>query len=342
LPENSAGSRGEECSCDTPIAVEESARLSDIRFWAALLLSVGLIKATLLILDHQPFFHLGDSAVYVRSAVTDQFPSDWSFAYGLIFIRAVLAAFGSLQAVVVVQSLMDAILALLLAAILDRIFGAPRWIAALAVILYAVEPISLLYERFMLTETVATFGFVLFLTVALVYLSKPRVMLLAAMAAISFVVVAARVSLLLAMAVVVVATPLLARFSTAPTADRWRSKLFVHPPVRLVHLAAVCALFVCSQILYAQWYHAVTGQPAGYNSADGLFLLAAWAPLVTPADFHDNDTGKDTLGRVRFSWRDRFSCPAHRFAPGGLIDTFVAVNGGEENQTVRRRIRSKS
>jgi hypothetical protein len=134
---------------------------------------------------------IGVSMVYVSSALgTIDQPSDRSFAYGLVFIRPILALFGSLRAVVAAQSLCGTVSSLLLAVILEKYFKAPRWVSATAAILYSIEPISLLHERFMLTETVATMGFALFMTASIAYIQRPKAIILMLLAFLSTFVIA--------------------------------------------------------------------------------------------------------------------------------------------------------
>jgi hypothetical protein len=106
-----------------------------IAFWLALTAAVLGLKIALLAIDSLPLFFLGDSAVYLGSALGNGLPSDRSFTYGVIFIRPVLAVFGSLKAVVVVQSVLSSAIAVLAAVCLRVGFRAPLWVAAVAALL---------------------------------------------------------------------------------------------------------------------------------------------------------------------------------------------------------------
>ena len=243
-----------------------------------------------------------------------------------MFIKALLALFGTLRSVVIVQSLCAAISALVLAIILERSFQAARWICAIAALLYSIEPISLLHERLMLTETLATLGFTLFTGSALAYVRKPKLPWLAVLALLSAATIAARVSLLPVLVLAIVSVPILARFPAEAepggTSFRWR--------IRLIHLTAALVFTFACHAAYKQAFHRVTGKPAAYNTAGGLFLLAAWAPLVTLEDFPDPATGRQILAQLTVPLSDPFARPGQRFSHGGLIETLIAQTGNED------------
>ena len=76
----------------------------ELLFWTSLVVSIIAIKIIFLLVDRLPIFYLGDSGVYISSAISNSMPNDRSFTYGLFFIRPILTVFGSLGAVVVAQS----------------------------------------------------------------------------------------------------------------------------------------------------------------------------------------------------------------------------------------------
>jgi hypothetical protein len=311
----------------TPWPKEKLNAFSKIYYWILLCLAIASIKTLLLMIDRDPLFVMGDSAVYVSSALDGHDPpSDRSFAYGLVFIRAMLALFGSLRAVVVAQSLCGAMSSLLLAVILDRYIKAPRWVSAAAAILYSIEPISLLHERLMLTETVATVGFALFMTASIAYLQRPKPIFLMLLAFLSTFVIAMRVSFLPALLIVIATVPFLADFRSKSVDSGQRISLWKQ---RSLHLLIILTLTSGCHAMYMAWFHEVTGEPPAYNSAGGLFLLAAWTPLVKAEDFPNTALGRVTLSRVKIPLEDRFKRPNHRFSRGGLIDVLVVTNKTE-------------
>jgi hypothetical protein len=291
-------------------------------FWGVFA-AAACANAILLLIDHQPLFIIGDSMVYVNSAFGTGGPGDRSFAYGRYLIRPLLWLFGSLDAVVVAQALMAAGCSALLSAILRAGFGVALWLAAVVGLLYVAEPLALLYQRMMMTEGPALFFLAIFLLLGIVYLERPRLRLLALLAALSVAGVAFRVSMLPVLLLSMLLLPPLAVLRLWPVPRDMLVKCATHLLVGL-------ALTFGMHALYKDLYHKVTGLPAAYNSADGLFLLASWAPLVTRDDFPDPaqfDRIQPTLGS---SLADRFARPGHRFAPDGLIGRLIQSEQNNE------------
>jgi hypothetical protein len=262
------------------------------RFWAALAAGVLAIKVAILLLDHEPMFYIGDSGAYLASAVSGWLPGDRSFVYGFVIIRAVLYVFGSLTGVVIVQSLAAAGSALLLAAVLRIGFGVGRGVAAAAAVAYAVEPLALMYERFIMTESFTMLAFASFILVQMIYLQSPRAIHLVLLAMLSTCVIALRVSYLPAMLVSMGVLPFLtAKVHDAMPAGRPRAR-------KAVHALVLVAVTFASHAAYKNWYHYLTGGPAVYNDADGLFMLAAWSPLLTKNDFPDPELYEKLIPKV--------------------------------------------
>lgn len=113
----------------------------NLGFWIALTTCVLSIKIAILALDSLPLFFLSDSAVYLTSAISSSMPGDRSFTYGLVFIRPILAVFGTLKAVVVIQSLLAGASSVVAALCLRIGIRAPLGVAALAAIGYRGQAI---------------------------------------------------------------------------------------------------------------------------------------------------------------------------------------------------------
>ncbi len=298
-----------------------------IRYWLYLTLSVLAVKIALLIPDHQPMFLIGDSAAYLSSALKGYIPGDRSFAYGYLFIRAILYTFGSLKAVVVAQSLVSALSSLLLAVILCTGFGAPPRIAASAALLYSVEPLALFQERIILTECTALAVFAVFVLAGVRYLGRPSLWLIALLAALSTSLIALRTSFLPTVFGSMVALPLLGRLSSGPPSGRtgWSVAR------RALHICVAILLTLSCHALYKQWYHSLSGGPAVYNTEDGFFLLASWAPLLTRADFPDPVVYDRVIPNVGQPIRDRFARPGQRFVSDGLIEQIIRSRPDEQS-----------
>src|SRR5205807_8766 len=122
-------------------------------------------------------------------------PPDRSFLYGWL-IRLFALSTHSLLSLLVAQTLAGAASALLCAFILRRFFAARPAIAALFAILCAIEPLQLLFERYVMTESFSLLAFALYVSAALAYLQRPllRLLLLVQLAAV--LVISFRVSFL--------------------------------------------------------------------------------------------------------------------------------------------------
>jgi hypothetical protein len=311
----------------TPIAPFpqwNAAAAKDIRRMVWLVLLVSLCaNGIMLLIDHEPLFIIGDSMVYVNSAFGTGGPGDRSFAYGRYLIRPLLWVFGSLNSVVVAQAIMSACCAAMLAAILCLGFGVHRWIAFVIGVSYTAEPLALLYQRMMMTEGPALFCLAGFFLLSILYLRSPRVRLLGALAAANVACVAFRVGLLPIVVICMLLLPPLALLRQWPLRRDTLTQCATHLIVSLV-------LMYGTHALYQHLYHKVTGLPPAYNSADGYFLLASWAPLITRADFPDPalfDQIRPTLGS---DLANRFTRPGQRFSPDGLIGRLIESQHNNE------------
>jgi hypothetical protein len=285
-------------------------------FWLALAAAVLSIKIALLAIDSLVVFGGGDSGAYLASAVSDWVPGDRSFTYGRYFIRAILAVFGSIKAVVVAQSLLSGATSVLAAVCLRVGFRSPFWVAAIAALLYAIEPLALLYERAILTETVTLFFLALFVLTGLSYINRPRTPRLILLAFLGTCILSLRtfhipVVLVATVAVVLLGIPHL-RDQNAGSVWDFGSRVLLHA---LVAIAATVGFHAA----YQQYFSYVTNQPPTYNSGDGFFLIAAWAPVVTPDDFPNEATAERVLNNL-FDLQDRFNRNFHLFGEGGLVN----------------------
>jgi hypothetical protein len=301
-------------------------------FWWVLAATL-LANAAMLAIDHEPLFIIGDSMVYVNSAFGTGGPSDRSFAYGRYFIRPLLWLFGSLDAVVVAQAVMASCCAGILAVILRLGFGVGGPLAFVVAVAYVAEPLALLYQHMMMTEGPALFFLAFFLLLGILYLRQPRYRLLAGLAAASVGGVAFRVSMLPVLMASMVLLPPLAFLRGWPVP---------RPLVNRAawHLAVGLALTFGMHALYKNLYHSVTGQPAGYNSADGFFLLASWAPLLTRADVPDPALFDRIVPTLGANLADRFARPGQRFSPNGLIQRLIEAeqNNGQAANALAKKI----
>jgi hypothetical protein len=160
---------------------------------AFLLIVILAIKAIFFAVDAEPLFHFRDSAVYLATAIGKWIPPDHSFVYGLL-LRPVALWPRSLLPIVVMQASLSGIANWLIAVCLVRYFATGFTIAAICSIACVVEPLQLVAERYVLTESVLTFVFAVFLVAVFSYVKTSSLSLLALIQIIAVILVSLRVS----------------------------------------------------------------------------------------------------------------------------------------------------
>jgi hypothetical protein len=95
----------------------------------------------------------------------------------------------------------------------------------------------------------------------------------------------------------------------------------------LGHGLASIALLVTLHAGYRALFASLAGGSPSYQRADGLFLLAAWAPLVDAADFPDPALGRTVLERSKCALRDRRSREGQRWSQGCLVSRLEEIAG---------------
>lgn len=240
--------------------------------WCALAAVIGLVKLVVFVLDSNPQVLLGDSMSYLTTAIQGWIPHDRSFIYGFL-VYIVTARALSLSSLIAVQTCAGIATALLTAWILIRFFRAPFRIAAAIAVIVALEPQQLLYERFVLTESLSTALFAGFLCVALEYIYARQWWSLPATQIGGVLLIALRMTYLPVVAATTLIAPLLA---CMPLQNRARKLA--------IHLLISVSLFAVLHTAYRQWNGYLRGQPAAYLYADGFFLIGTVSPLITAAD----------------------------------------------------------
>src|SRR5262245_16147991 len=247
--------------------------------WFVLAAILSFMKLVLFVLDSSPQIYLGDSMSYLTTAMLGWIPPDRSFVYGYV-VYAVTTRSRSLSSLVAVQTVAGIATSLLTAWLLVRYFRTSFAIAAAAAIAITLEPQQLLFERFVMTESLSTAVFVLYLWFALEYLRNRKLWALASLQVAGIVLVAFRVSFMPLLATATVLAPLLAgdaRRGLPREWKRWLPQVGVHTLISLV-------LFVGLHWTYKHWNGALSNLPPAYSYADGFFLLSNVSPLVKPED----------------------------------------------------------
>jgi hypothetical protein len=279
--------------------------------------AIGL-KLVQVALDPAPLLFWGDSWAHLATALTGHVPEERSWSYGLL-IRPATVWTGSLACVVPVQALAGAATCCLLARWLSRDFRVRFTVAFAVVVAFAFEPMQILLERFVLTESFAGLVFAAYLTCAFAYLERPRPIALVWVAGVGIVLVSLRTVYVPLTLVGALLLPLLAR------PGGWRSRSFASHAAVAILATAVCHLG------YMHLTGRMLGRPSAYQHGDGHFLAAAWWQILTPEDGAD-PAAAAVLGRLKEHPPDPQGMTErefHRWIPGGFSLVLLEACGGD-------------
>jgi hypothetical protein len=280
------------------------------------ILSALAVKAIILFADPSPQLFLGDSGSYIYTALTGWIPPDRSFLYGFL-IRWLSVGSGSLFSLVLGQTLASAISAGLLGWIMWRFIGTSTRFAMLAAILYSLDPLQLMYERFVMAEAFSLLAAMMFVSFILLFVEggRKRYLILASFA--GLLAVALRISFLPAVAALSFSAPII-RFlckthdQTASTKARWKELSI-----------SLTVVFICHFSLH-NGYKLLNGRLSGaspaYQYSDGFSLLASWCPLLVPSDLQATGVSERILAGT--APRTLESRRGQRWLPKGIDAAF--------------------
>jgi len=245
------------------------------RFWLLLALAVATIKWVAYLRDSELMFFLGDSATYLYSASTGWVPPDRSYVFGKI-IRLVTLKTTHLELLVPFQVTVSAFSCLLAGFILRYFLACSRWVVVAAVLLCAIDPLQLLYERYVMAESVSLASFALFLVAVLFYLRNGRWWLLLLAAVLAEMTGALRNAYLpVELGVAMLAILYCSVFRIIP--DRGGSR-----PLWL-RLGISAAHFTVFLVVVFQLY-SFEARVRSYTDK-GFFLMSAFGPILAEPDF---------------------------------------------------------
>lgn len=295
---------------------------STLGYWLGLTLVVVAIKAGFYVWDAEIGYVLGDSASYIYSALTDWVPPDRSWVYGVLVRWATLGD-TELQALAWFQMVASAANCLILAFVLTRFLACSRPVAAVAAIVCAGEPIQLLYERYVMTETFSLLGFGLFLVTLLFFLRRGSPGLL--IIALTFGALAAALRLAympVAVVLAILACGYFVFFGSAAAASNGRLAGKLRELGSLLLITTVSLGF----------FMALEKAPRG-ASAHGEFLLAAWSPLLVEEPFASKPQLAPFISAsdCPFTWQDRGD---QQWKAGCLISRIVESYQKSAEQTL--------
>lgn len=286
---------------------------------------VLIVKLTIFLIDPTVMFFIDDSSRYLDTAISSFIPPDRSFLYGFL-IRWITYFNQSLTYLVFFQVLCSAASAVLSGYVLNKFLSVKRNVATGFAVLCAVAPIQLLYERYVLTETVSLLVFSLYVTAAFFYLKEPKIKTLVLLNLAGVFLIAFRLSYLPIVLCGTVLVPLLAFFNVPVGRDKDDAEdLNRRLSVRRRVISASLNILVSCLLTYGLHYAykningRLSNKPPAYQYRDGYHLLASWAPLLQKEDFADPGISGYTQQYFYFHLEDRFQRMNHRWGYYGLI-----------------------
>jgi hypothetical protein len=280
------------------------------------------IKAVQFAIDSTPLLTI-DSGAFVDNGLRVLFYPTRSYVYGYL-IRICALRFHSLRPLVVVQIAMGGISAWLLGFILIRYFRVRPWIAIAAALVFAFDPVQMVYERAVMTETAALLAMAVFLTMACAYLDTADARWLMFLSLAGILMVSLRlvyVPLVLAAAALLPVAAYLVRRGLT------RQSL-------VVALMISCGWAAIFHVGYRHLTGWLGNRAPAYHFQTGFFLMSAVAPLIGPEDADDPRVRQAILEQnetpVPLANRDFRS--AHLWNPPGLSSRLKTAFAGDEAQ----------
>jgi hypothetical protein len=313
----------------------DSSFFAGAHWWLFCLLIVAL-KFFLLGLDPVPQLFMGDSGSYLFTAVTGWIPPDRSFLYGYV-IRWSSLGTGSLASLLILQVFAASITAVLVALICRCFFRLLSGFAYLFGIVCALDPLQLVWERYVMTETISLFFYAFVLFFSFLYLNQRRLWQLAVVAILSILAIGFRMSYLPVALISAVLLPLIAFFSELRAAFRTHSSTLKASGLKSVglHLIFSVLFMVILQKAYGQLNGRLASREPALLHSTGLSVLTTWAPVLKPTDSPDPRLSELIAKGKEFRLNDVWSRDGQLYSPGGLADRWKQI---EPNDTVSNQV----
>jgi len=333
----------------TPRRVDDTqtALLSADAYWWRFCLLIFALKFFLFALDPLPKFYLGDSGSYIWTALTGWMPPDRSFLYGCV-IRWSSIWTESLNSLMILQAFVGAGTALVFASTCRLIFQLSPRLSYVFGILCSIDPLQLLWEHYVMTETISLFLYVVMLRYSFLYLRDRRVRDLVLVQVLAVVLLSFRLSYLILVQVSTVILPIMAFLPLAYARFRGDSKA----PSRTSIVKQVSYHLLLSMLLmlvlhrgYKEINGALSHREPDYGYDTGLHLLAVWAPALKPKDAVDPRLAQVIAQGGEYHIERLAKRNSQRFTPGFLVDRWLKLEGDAKKaneigeQTAMRALR---
>jgi hypothetical protein len=299
---------------------------ADAHWWLFCFLILAL-NFLLIAFDPLPKLFLGDSGSYLWTALTGWIPGDRSFLYGYV-IRWSSLWTGSLTSLLILQAFLGAVTAILVVLICRWIFGLASGLSYLFGLLCSLDPMQLVWQRYVMTETISLFFYILMLLFSFLYLKERRLWQLAIFQILSVLVISFRMSYLLVVQISGFLLPIIAFLPEIRAAFRkhcstlWRMSVMRSTGL---HLALSILLMFVLQQGYQQLNGRLAHREPGYLYEGGFLVLAAWAPALKPSDSPDLRLSELIAEGDQFQLNDILLRHDQLYSPGHLIQRWIDI-----------------
>jgi hypothetical protein len=294
-------------------------------YLVSLMIGVFAIKVIIFLIDPTVMFFIADSSRYIDTAVSSYIPPDRSFLYGFL-IKWLTYSSQSLTSLVLFQVMCSTASCVIAGYVLYRFLSVNRAVATVFSLLCAIAPLQLIYERYVLTETVSLLLFALFVVIAFCHIQLPKIRTLFFLSLAGVILIAFRLSYLPVVIIGAVIVPGLAFFDAHGGRDGSYTEgagirgAGIRKRIITTCLYILLSCFFTFGLHYA--YKAINGRlsdkPSAYQYCAGFHLISSWAPLLEKEDYSDPAIGGYTDNYIHFSLRDRFQRMKHRWSYYGL------------------------
>ena len=280
---------------------------------------IVLVKSIQFAIDSQALFDF-DSGAFFVNAIRLGFLPHRSYVYAFL-IRCFAIPLHRLSAIVAMQTIMGGITAWLLTFALLRFFHVRDWIAILAGLVFAMDPVQVVYDHMVMTENAALLAIALFLVAALEYLRDPRPVWLAIFSFLGIAVVSLRIVYL----------PVVLAGAVLLPVGAYLSHRSGRPRVLALALVVSCGFTMLFHVGYRHLTGLLGGREPAYHYMTGFFLVSDIAPMIEP-----EDGGEARLaGAIAAQDQSRFPLTARTFRvkqlwnPDGFVARLTTIFGGD-------------
>lgn len=300
--------------------------------WKNFILFLICIKVTIYCFDPLPMFFLGDSQSYIATALNGWIPPDRSFLYGY-FIKVVSITTHDIRNLVMIQVFLSFITTLILVYCLEFHMSVRRGIVFLIGFIFSIAPLQLLYERYILTETLSIFVLSIYILTLFEYIKSRCLFLLFLFQIIGTILIGLRLSFLPVVIINSLLIPIIARHNSKQhhsskfnlyqlnlLPSTWIKKYLT---LGTSHVIVSVGLLFTFHFAYANLNGYLIGRPPAYQYESGFFLISDLAPILTIDDFTGIESSANFQKNLKFDLSNRNLRGVQRWSAGGIVSSLL-------------------